>query len=98
MRKFTYMLIFVSLASVIAVIWVRHENREVFIELQALYHHRDYLNIEWRSLLTERAALSRQGQLENWGQTNVKMQVPQEQLVLLLHKHSQQVPAAEESQ
>ena len=98
MRKVTYMLIFVCLASVISIIWVRHENREVFVELQALYHHRDDLNIEWRNLLTERAALTRQDQLENWAQTNVKMQAPEEQLVLLLHKHSQQVAASEVSQ
>ena len=98
MRKVTYMLIFVCLASVIAVIWVRHENREVFVELQALYHHRDNLNIEWRNLLTERTALTRHDQLENWAQTNVKMQAPEEQLVLLLQKHSQQVAAPEVSQ
>ncbi len=98
MRKVTYMLIFVCLASVIAVIWVRHENREVFVELQALYHHRDNLNIEWRNLLTERAALTRHDQLENWAQTNVKMQAPEEQVVLLLEKHSQQVAAPEVSQ
>ena len=98
MRKVTYMLIFVCLASVIAVIWVRHENREVFVELQALYHHRDDLNIEWRNLLTERTALTRHDQLENWAQTNVKMQAPEEQLVLLLQKHSQQVAAPEVSQ
>jgi cell division protein FtsL len=98
MRKVTYMLIFVCLASVIAVIWVRHENREVFVELQALYHHRDDLNIEWRNLLTERTSLTRHDQLENWAQTNVKMQAPEEQLVLLLHKHSQQVAAPEVSQ
>jgi cell division protein FtsL len=98
MRKVTYMLIFVCLASVIAVIWVRHENREVFVELQALYHHRDDLNIEWRNLLTERTSLTRHDQLENWAQTNVKMQAPEEQLVLLLEKHSQQVTAPEVSQ
>ena len=98
MRKVTYMLIFVCLASVIAVIWVRHENREVFVELQALYHHRDDLNIEWRNLLTERTSLTRHDQLENWAQTNVKMQAPEEQLVLLLEKHSQQVAAPEVSQ
>ena len=98
MRKVTYMLIFVCLASVIAVIWVRHENREVFVELQALYHHRDDLNIEWRNLLTERTSLTRHDQLENWAQTNVKMQAPEEQLVLLLHKNSQQVAAPEVSQ
>ena len=98
MRKVTYMLIFVCLASVIAVIWVRHENREVFVELQALYHHRDNLNIEWRNLLTERTALTRHDQLENWAQTNVKMQAPEEQVVLLLEKHSQQVAAPEVSQ
>ena len=98
MRKVTYMLIFVCLASVIAIIWVRHENREVFVELQALYHHRDNLNIEWRNLLTERTSLTRHDQLENWAQTNVKMQAPEEQLVLLLHKHSQQVATPEVSQ
>ena len=98
MRKVTYMLIFVCLASVIAVIWVRHENREVFVELQALYHHRDDLNIEWRNLLTERTSLTRHDQLENWAQTNVKMQAPEEQLILLLHQHSQQVAAPEVSQ
>ncbi len=98
MRSITYMLVFVCLASVIAIIWVRHENREVFVELQALYHHRDDLNIEWRNLLTERTSLTRYDQLENWAQTNVKMQAPEERLVLLLDKPSQQVAASEVSQ
>ena len=98
MRSITYMLVFVCLASVIAVIWVRHENREVFVELQALYHHRDDLNIKWRNLLTERTSLTRYDQLENWAQTNVKMQAPEERLVLLLDKPSQQVAASEVSQ
>ncbi len=98
MRKVVYMLIFVCLASVIAVIWVRHENREIFVELQALYHHRDDLNIEWRNLLIERTALTRHNLLENWAQTNAKMRAPEEQLVLLLHKHSQHVAASEVSQ
>ena len=98
MRSITYMLVFVCLASVIAVIWVRHENREVFVELQALYHHRDDLNIEWRNLLTERTSLNRYDQLENWAQTNAKMQAPEERLVLLLDKPSQQVAASEVSQ
>ena len=85
MRKFIHLLIFVCFISAIAVIWVRHENREQIIELHYIYEERDNLNIEWQRLLIELTAMSRYDQLENWARANDSMQAPDEEGVVFLN-------------
>ena len=88
MRKLNYFLIFVCIATAIAVVWVRHENREIYINLQAHYQERDGLNIEWRRLLLEHAVWSGHEQLESWATENFSMKFPDQQVVLLLPKRA----------
>lgn len=70
--------------SAIAVIWVRHENREQIVDLHYIYEERDNLNIEWQRLLIELTAMSRYDQLENWARVNDSMHQPSEQAVIFL--------------
>ena len=84
MRALIYVIAVICLISAVAVVGVRHENRISFIELQALYQERDNLNIEWRRLLLEQAALSRYKQLEDWASSNLTMESPEQQIVLLV--------------
>ena len=85
MRKATHILMFVCLISVIAVIWVRHENREQIVDLQLIYEERDNLNIEWQRLLIELSANSRYDLLENWARTNDSMRVPEKHQVVFMN-------------
>ena len=78
-------MMFVCLISVIAVIWVRHENREQIVDLQLIYEERDNLNIEWQRLLIELSANSRYDLLESWALKNDSMQVPDKHHVVFMN-------------
>ena len=52
------------IASAVAVIYSKHSGRELFIELQALAHERDVLDVEWGQLQLEQSTLTTQGQIE----------------------------------
>ena len=95
MRSLVYITTVICLVSAIAVVGIRHENRISFIELQTLHEERDDLNIEWRRLLLERAALSRYKQLESWAQTNLNMQKPETQFVLPISNGSEYTVTSE---
>lgn len=92
MRALIYVIAVICLISAVAVVGVRHENRISFIELQALYQERDNLNIEWRRLLLEQAALSRYKQLEDWASSNLTMEAPEQQIVLLVPENENAEP------
>ena len=98
MRKVIHFLIFICFVSAIAVIWVRHENREQIVELHYIYEERDNLNIEWQRLLIELTAMSRYDQLENWARANDSMQPPTEQGVVFLNAQRASDPELEVSQ
>ncbi|MEK6748453.1 MAG: cell division protein FtsL [Pseudomonadota bacterium] len=42
--------------SALAVIYTKHWNRKLFVELQELQHQRDQLNVEWGQLQLEQSA------------------------------------------
>ena len=86
MRSFIVLLTLLIVVSALGVVWVRHENRALVPQLQALYTIRDDLNIEWRQLLAERAALSRHTQLKNWLDSTDDMTLPSENTVLFVTK------------
>ena len=43
-------------ASALAVVWVKHQNRKAFAELSALRDEHDALEVEWDKLLLEQSA------------------------------------------
>ena len=63
MHKTIVTLSILCLMTALSVIWVRHENRQSFAMLQALYETRDDLYIERRKLMIERVAVSRTNRL-----------------------------------
>lgn len=79
-------MIFVCLSTAISVVWIRHENRVAFSQIEDQFEERDRLNIEWYRLRLERAAISRFEQVESWAEDNAKLKKPQVQVVLLLPK------------
>jgi cell division protein FtsL len=60
----------------IAVVWSKHEARNLFIELQALHAERDRLDIEWGQLKLEQSAWATHGRVEQTARVNLKMVVP----------------------
>jgi cell division protein FtsL len=57
-------LLFVVLASAIAVVWARQESRTLFVRLTQLQGQRDALNVEFGRLELEQATWAEPGRIE----------------------------------
>lgn len=64
------------LGASIAVVWSKHEERSLFIELQRLHAERDQLDIKWGQLKLEQSAWAMHGRVEQTARVNLKMVVP----------------------
>lgn len=64
------------LGAAIAVVWSKHEARNLFIELQRLHAERDRLDIEWGQLKLEQSAFAMHGRVEQTARVNLQMVVP----------------------
>ncbi|MCU0974820.1 MAG: cell division protein FtsL [Steroidobacteraceae bacterium] len=65
------------LASAAGVVYVRHEARSLFIELESLAAERDRLNIEWGQLQLEQSAWSNHGFVERVANDKLRLVLPQ---------------------
>ncbi len=65
----------ILLCSALTVIYVRHLNRMVFVQQQAVHQQRDELNIEWSKLLLEQATWSVL-RIENKARKELELKVP----------------------
>jgi len=65
------------LASAVSVVYVRHQARNLFTELERLSDERDELNIEWGQLQLEQSAWSNHGFVERVASDKLKMTLPQ---------------------
>lgn len=64
------------LGSAAGVVWVKHEARTRFIELERLAAERDRLNIEWGRLQLEQSAWSTHGFVEQVANRKLRMTIP----------------------
>lgn len=64
------------LGTAIAVVWSKHEARNLFIELQGLHAERDRLDIVWGQLKLEQSAWAMHGRVEQTARVNLEMVVP----------------------
>ena len=72
------------LVSAVGVVWMRHETRSLFIQLQALSAQRDALDIEWGQLKIEQSAWATHGRVEQTARTGLKMVIPKAEEVQLV--------------
>jgi cell division protein FtsL len=72
------------LVSALMVIEMRHRNRQLFAELQALQTARDQLTIEWDQLLLEQGAWSEHRRVENLARTRLGMAAPRTDQIVIL--------------
>ncbi|MEJ2515158.1 MAG: cell division protein FtsL [Gammaproteobacteria bacterium] len=63
-------------ASAVATVDVRHEARQLFIQLQELNRARDELNIVWRQLQIERGTWATHARVEQLAREKLDMIVP----------------------
>ncbi len=58
------LVVFFCAFSAIALIYIKHQSRELFIELETLKTQRDQLNIEWSELKSEENKWAIPGRVE----------------------------------
>lgn len=74
-----------NFASAIAVVYVKHDSRKRFVELQALERERDALSVEWGQLQIEQSTWGTHGRIEALARDRLGLQVPAaEHMVLVL--------------
>lgn len=69
-------LLFTVMASAVGVIYSKHLNRKLFVELQQLNKSIDFLEIEWGRLQLEQSAWSDHGRIEKIAREKLKMALP----------------------
>lgn len=76
MRSLVLLLGIVVCISALALVYVRHQNRLQFVELQALHAERDLLNEKWGQLLLEQGAWAERTLVEKKARQKLNMQRP----------------------
>jgi len=87
MRWINFGLAMAVFMTAIVIVLARHEDRRLFIELQALEKQRDTMNEEWGRLQLEQATWATQGRIEDLAREKLQMVVPsREEVVLVRNK------------
>lgn len=74
------------LALGLACVYVRHEARKLFVELQQLDHERDRLEIEWGKLRIEQSAWASHGRVENLARDELNMVEPDADAIMAIRR------------
>lgn len=70
--------------SALSVVYVKHENRKHFVELQGLYKERDEMNIEWGQLQLEQSTWATHSRIEGVARERLGMvNVPQDKVMII---------------
>lgn len=69
-------LVLAIILSSVGVVYARHENRMLFVELQGLGAERDRMDVEWGQLQLEQSTLTTHGQVEQAARTRLDMVNP----------------------
>ncbi len=73
-----------TLISALGVVYVRHQNRAAYVELQAQIDTRDRLNVQWTQLLLEQATLLAPHRVDHNAQTELEMVAPAPEAIVTL--------------
>ena len=76
LRVFVAFLVLANIASAIAVVFARHEHRQLFIQLTTLEKARDELNIEFGRLQLEQATWAESNRIDQVARTRLGMKFP----------------------
>jgi cell division protein FtsL len=64
-RIFTGLLVLVVMVSAIGVVYAKHRNRMLYVELNHLQQHQDEINVDWGRLQLEQSTWATHGRVEN---------------------------------
>ena len=71
-----FLSILICSSSAISMIFIKHESRELFIELEDLKQARDELNIKWSELKSQENRLANSVRIEQLAKENLEMHKP----------------------
>lgn len=70
--------------SALGVVYVKHQKRKLFVELQSLQSQRDHLDIDWGRLQLEQSTWATHGRLERMARKDLGMDMPRVQEVVIV--------------
>lgn len=73
-----------ALAAALGVVYAKHENRKLFIELQALQAERDAMNVEWGQLQLEQSTQATHARVDTEARSRLGMQPPLPKEIVLI--------------
>ncbi|HLI16873.1 MAG TPA: cell division protein FtsL [Rhodanobacteraceae bacterium] len=79
-------LLLAVVASGIAVVWARHQDRVAFVELSKLQNRRDALNVEFGRLELEQATWASPSRIEEVARGQLEMISPPASSVEMIHE------------
>ncbi|MCP3851619.1 MAG: cell division protein FtsL [Gammaproteobacteria bacterium] len=69
-------LLIITFVSAISVVYVKHYNRKLFVELQQLEKHRDEMEVEWGQLQLEQNTWATHARIERIAIEKLQMVTP----------------------
>ena len=81
------MLLAIVLASGLSVVFVTHQHRYLFNELQLLKNQANDLQVQWGQLLIEQSTFGLEGKIEQKAVEQLQMQLPDaDHIVMVIHE------------
>ena len=78
------LVVLATLASALGVVYAKHENRKLFIELQALQAERDAMNVEWGQLQLEQSTQATHARVDAEARGRLGMQSPDPSAIVII--------------
>ena len=83
-RLMVLLLLVAVVASAIGVIYVKHQNRKLFIELEQQRKEQDQLDVDWGRLQLEQSTWATHGRIEDIARRKLDMRLPNENEVVIV--------------
>ena len=83
-RLMVLLLLVAVVASAIGVIYVKHQNRKLFIELEQQRKQQDQLDVDWGRLQLEQSTWATHGRIEDIARRKLGMGLPNENEVVIV--------------
>ena len=80
----TVLLVLFIYISAVALVYIKHQSRVMFVQSQQLEKHQKKLSDEWSMLLLEQGALLSHSKVENVARKTLKMQEPTDKRIVVV--------------
>ncbi|MEM6513732.1 MAG: cell division protein FtsL [Pseudomonadota bacterium] len=82
----TLVLAFVCVISALALVYTRHQSRELFVELETLRTDSDELNIEYGQLQLEQSARAALSEIEEFASDELSLERPESRDITVIEQ------------